>query len=112
MTYSTTLSKAAAKWSPDVPYWTVQALTQKKIEALDFSPQGLQAMIRHIDAALPNETHLHRLKVFTEARAGLAQMAAGAPAPSDWFPIWDVFGYWAAAEEVIAARKMAEQKEG
>lgn len=106
MAYSTTLAKAAAKWSPGVPYWRVQGTAQKKIEALDFSPQGLQAMIRHIDAALVGETHLHRRKVFTEARAGLAQMAAGASAPSDWFPIWDVFGYWAAAEEVIAARNI------
>ena len=107
MAYSTTLAKAAAKWSPDVPYWRVQALTQKKIEALDFSPEGLQAMIRHIDAALVGDRAIfNRRKVFTEARAGLAQKAAGASAPSDWFPIWDVFGYWAAAEEVIAARNI------
>jgi hypothetical protein len=105
--YGTTLAKAAAKWYPSINLAesnAVMRLTNQKIAAFDLSPAGLQAMIGHIDRILPDETHLYRLKIFKEARAGLAEMAAGAPAPSRWAPIWDVFAYWPAAEEIIAAR--------
>lgn len=105
--YTTTLSKVAAKWHPKTNLGEIHAvtrLTNEKIATLDLSPTGLQAMIQHIDRVLPDETHIYRLKVFTEARAGLAQMAAGAPAPSNWAPIWDAFAYWPAAEEIIATR--------
>lgn len=107
MIHKTTLGQVAAKWHPATrlgEFHAVSRLTDAKIRALDLSPSGLQTMIRAAEALLEGEEHLYRRKRITDARKGLTQLASGSPAPDDWHPIWDVFGYWPAAEEIITNR--------
>lgn len=107
MQYKTTLAQVAAKWMPDLRLGesrAVHALTDEKRASLDLSPDGLRTMIQNVDAALLSEQNPYRRKVIKAARNGLNELASGAPAPSNWAPIWDVFCYWPAAEEVIQKR--------
>lgn len=49
--YQTTLAKVQAKWLPDIRLgegYAVQRLMNEKTAALDFSPEGLQAMIHEV----------------------------------------------------------------
>lgn len=102
-----TLGKIMAKWMPDTrfdEFHAVMELHRRKAAAMDLSPPGIQAMLTQAEALLQGEDNLSRRATITAARKSLQQLASGAPEPDDWFPIWDVFCYWPAAGEIIAAR--------
>lgn len=107
MPEKTTLGKVMAKWMPDTwlsEFPAVMELHRRKAAAMDLSPPGIQAMLTQAETLLQGEDNLSRRATITAARKCLQQLASGAPEPDDWFPIWDVFCYWPAAEEIIAAR--------
>lgn len=105
--YETTLAKVAAKWTPPLGLGEMRetfALRRKKIAALDFSPTGVQAMLEQIDALLMGEVNLSRCRTLTDARTGLqGAFEDGRPLTHLW-AIFDVFGFWPAADEVLARR--------
>lgn len=105
--YETTLAKVAAKWTPPLGLGDMReahALMREKIKALDFSPAGVRAMLGQIDALLEREANLSRYRTLTDARAGLTgPFEDGRPSTHLW-AIFDVFGYWPAAKEVMAGR--------
>lgn len=65
MIYETTLAKFTAKWTPPLGLEDMReahALMREKIDALDFSPAGVQAMLGQIDALLVGEANLSRCR--------------------------------------------------